>query len=658
MAAPLIPRAHLFGNPSKASTQISPDGRLLSWLAPADGVLNLWVAPVEAPHEAQPVTADHGSGIRAYRWTYDGQHLVYLQDQDGDENYHIYAVDPISRTTRDLTPFNGVTAVIRGVSRVIRDRILVGLNQRDRRFHDLYTVDLVTGDIALVEENLGFASFVTDRLYKTHLAVRNASDGGRVILHRAGDAWRPWITFAPEDARVSMPSHLDARAKAVFLRDSRGRDTASLSRVDLATGETMEIAAHATADLGSLLLDQDTLEPLAYSVITERQEYVVLDSRVQADLDFLQEQDIGDWSLKSRTEDDRTWIIDVTSDTEPGASYLYDRQAKSLRELHQSRPELADAPLASMRPVTIVSRDKLDLVSYLTLPREVPEGVLQPMVLLVHGGPWQRNIFGYHFLHQWLANRGYAVLSVNFRGSTGFGKAFVNAGDQEWGRRMDDDLLDAVAWAVDRKIADPMRVAIMGGSYGGYATLVGLTRNPDIYACGIDIVGPSNLETLLRTVPPYWEAIRVQMHKAIGDPDTDEGLRLAHERSPLFQADKISKPLLIGHGANDPRVKQAESDQMVAVLKDKGIPVDYVLFPDEGHGFVRPENKIAFYAVAEAFLARHLGGRWEPIHPEELKCSSMLIKEGIEGYLYPCEQKDEPSTGSNRYDRTDRHPRH
>ena len=625
----------MFGNPSKASTQISPDGRLLSWLAPADGVLNVWVAPVEAPHEAQPVTSDHGSGIRMHRWTYDGRHLVYLQDGDGDEQYHIYVVDPTSRLTRDLTPFDGVTAVIRGVSRVVRDRILVGLNQRDRRFHDLHTIDLVTGDITLVEENPGFAFFLTDQHYKAHLAVRNASDGSRVILHRAGDAWMPWITFAPEDARVSFPNHLDAPAKALFLRDSRGRDTAALTRIVLATGETTRIAAHDKADIGLPFHDQDTLEPLAYSVMTERQEYFALDARVKADLDFLRDQDIGDWYLQSRTEDDRVWIVDATSDTQPGVSYLYDRQAKSLRELHHSRPELADAPLASMRPVTIASRDGLELVSYLTLPKEAPRGVPQPMVLLVHGGPWQRNIFGYHFLHQWLANRGYAVLSVNFRGSTGFGKAFVNAGDHEWGRRMDDDLLDAVAWAIDQKIADPKRVAIMGGSYGGYATLVGLTRNPDVYACGIDIVGPSNLETLLRTVPPYWEAIRVHMHKAIGDTDTEEGLKLVRERSPLFQAHRISKPLLIGQGAKDPRVKQAESDQMVATLKEKDIPVGYLLFPDEGHGFARPENKIAFYAVAEAFLARHLGGRSEPVHPAELKSSSMLIKEGVEGLSLP-----------------------
>jgi dipeptidyl aminopeptidase/acylaminoacyl peptidase len=281
-----------------------------------------------------------------------------------------------------------------------------------------------------------------------------------------------------------------------------------------------------------------------------------------------------------------------------------------------------------MPAVTIKSRDGLDLVSYVTLPNDSTDKAPQPMVLVVHGGPWARDAFGFNSVHQWLANRGYAVLSVNFRSSTGFGKAFVNAGDREWGRRMDDDLLDAVAWAIDQKIADPRKIAIMGGSYGGYATLVGLTRNPETYACGIDIVGPSNLETLIRTIPPYWEAIRSLFLKAIGDPDTEDGLSLLRERSPLFQAGRIAKPLLIAQGANDPRVKQAEADQMVKALKEKGIPVAYLLYPDEGHGFARPENNVAFFAIAENFLARHLGGLAEPIHPEELTKSTIEVKEG------------------------------
>jgi dipeptidyl aminopeptidase/acylaminoacyl peptidase len=635
MQIPLIPRAHLFGNPTKAQARISPDGRLLSWLAPVEGVLNLWVAPVDALAEAAPITQDRKRGIRNHIWTYDGRHLVYAQDEGGNEDFHLYAVDPQSREIRDLTPFEGVTAMVNRVSRKLRDRMLIGLNLRDKRFHDLHLVDLATGALTLVQENPGLAGFVTDELMTPHLAIKDMPDGAREILRRGEGGWSSWFTFAPEDARVSAPNHLDAEAKRVFCRDSRGRDTAALTRIDLATGDTTLIAAHDEADIGSVINDLETREPLAYSVMAERLSYFALDPRLEADIGFLREARIGDWSISARTEDDDVWILSTTSDTRPSIDYLYDRPAGSLRELHRGRPELDGAPLVPMRPVTVRSRDKLPLVSYLTLPKEAEEGVPQPMVLLVHGGPWARDGFGYNPLHQWLANRGYAALSVNFRGSTGFGKAFLNAGDGEWGRRMDDDLLDAVAFAVERKIADPKRIGIMGGSYGGYATLVGLTRNPELYACGVDVVGPSNLETLLRTVPPYWETFRVQLHRAIGDPDTPEGLRLAHERSPLFKADRIVRPLLIAQGANDPRVKQAESDQMVAALKERGVNLAYLLYPDEGHGFARPENNIAFYAIAEAFLARHLGGRAEPMRPEELRESSVMIVEGADELSLP-----------------------
>jgi dipeptidyl aminopeptidase/acylaminoacyl peptidase len=635
MHIPLIPRAHLFGNPNKAQARISPDGAFLSWLAPVEGVLNVFVAPLDAPQAAEPVTQDRKTGIRNHLWTYDGRHLVYVQDEDGNEDWHIYAVDPRTRIVRDLTPFSGVTALIERVSRKARDHLLIGLNRRDPRFHDLHVVDPASGELTLVAENQGFAGFVSDDLLKPRLAFRDRPDGVREVLRLSEGAWSPFVAFAAEDARVSEPHHLDAEAKAAFFLDSRGRDTAALTRIDLATGNTKLVAAHDKADIGSVLIDQETREPLAYAVMTERLAYFAIDPKVEADIALLNGSDIGDWWVNARTEDDNIWIIGTSSDTRPSIEYLYDRRSRSIRELHRGRPELTDAPLAPMRPLTIKSRDGLDLVSYLTLPKEAKEGEPQPMVLDVHGGPWARDGFGFNPIHQWLANRGYAALSVNFRGSTGFGKSFINAGDGEWGRRMDDDLLDAVAYAVEQGIADPKRIAIMGGSYGGYATLVGLTRNPDLYACGVDIVGPSNLETLLRTIPPYWESFKAMLYKAIGDPDTPEGLALAHERSPLFRADRIAKPLLIAQGANDPRVKRAEADQMVAALKAKGIKAAYLLYPDEGHGFARPQNNIAFYAIAEAFLARHLGGRFEPMRGEELAASSVKILEGAEELSLP-----------------------
>ena len=410
----------------------------------------------------------------------------------------------------------------------------------------------------------------------------------------------------------------------MYFRDARGRDTAALVRLDMLTGESTVLAADPRADIGGMIVDIQTRAPRAYTVVAERMEYHALDPAIAPDLDFLARSGIGDWGLSSRTEDDRLWVVSANSDTRPAVDYLYDRPAQTLREVLRARPELDGVALRRMNPVRIAARDGLSLVSYLTRP---DTATLPPLVLLVHGGPWARDYFGYNAWHQWLADRGYAVLSVNFRGSTGFGKAFINAGDGEWGRRMDDDLCDAITWAVAEGHADRARIAIMGASYGGYATLVGLTRNPALYACGVDIVGPSNLETLLRTIPPYWESIRADLYRAIGDIDTAAGLAQAHERSPLFSAANIRKPLLIAQGANDPRVKQAESDQMVAALRAGGIPVTYVLFPDEGHGFARPENAIACNALIEDFLAHHLGGEAEPISAEQMAASTATIIE-------------------------------
>jgi dipeptidyl aminopeptidase/acylaminoacyl peptidase len=637
LTTPLIPRRHLFGNPTRTGTRISPDGIRLAWLAPVDGVLNVWVAPIDNLEQARPVTNDRHRGIRIFFWTYSAHRLAFLQDQNGDENFHIHVVDTDDGTVRDLTPFEGVRATAHKGSRKRRDQILIGLNRRDPKFPDLYAVDLKSGELSLIEENRGFAYFVTDDDYVPRLAARTLPDGGLDIRKKGiAGTWEPWITFSAEDARSSGPSHLNEAGTAAFFRDSRGRNTAALTRIDLASGETTLIASHDRADIGGVLYDLDTKEPLAYGVTVERLEYFALDQRIQADLDFLASQGTGDWTLGSRSEDDRHWIVYGHSDTMPGAAYLYDREVRSLRLLHHARPELRDAPLVKQHPVTIKSQDGLDLVSYLSLPKHAdPAGrgrpdTPQPTVLVVHGGPWARDAFGYHSWHQWLANRGYAVLSVNFRGSTGFGKAFINAGDHEWGRKMDDDLLDAVAWGIEEGIFDPERIAIVGGSYGGYATLASMTRNPDTYACGIDVVGPANLETLLGTIPPYWEAMRTQLYRALGDPSTEEGLRLIRERSPLYQAHRIRKPLLIAQGAHDPRVKQAESDQMVAALKENGIPVAYLLFPDEGHGLARPENSLAFHAIAEQFLAEHLDGRIEEVTAEDLEPSSLHVIEGAE----------------------------
>jgi len=634
---PLIARADLFGNPEKSGTQISPDGRRIAWLAPFGGVMNIWVAPREAPGEAVAITKDTGRGISSYAWAYDLRHLLYVQDQAGDENWHVYAVDIESGAVADLIPFAGARGGIAGLSRKLRGEVLVTLNRRDPRHADLYRVEIATGRMTLVAENPGFAGFLADDDFVPRIASRPRRDGGSDLM-RADTAgrWEGFISLSPDDARTSGPSHLDASGRTLFCYDSRGRDTAALMAIEVATGDARLLACDPKADIGGVISDRQSHEPLACSVVRERQEYRVLDERIRPDIEFLDAQDIGDWGIGSRTEDDRHWTIAASSDQRPGVAYLYDREARTLTKLHASRPRLAAAPLARMRPVTIAARDGLDLVSYLTLPKHAddtglapPEKAL-PLVLVVHGGPWTRDGFGYNPMHQWLANRGYAVLSVNFRGSTGFGKAFVAAGDREWGRRMDDDLGDAVDWVVARGIADPDRVGILGGSYGGYAVLAAMTRYPGRYACGIDIFGPSNLETLLAAIPAYWESNRAMLYRAVGNPESESGRQELAERSPLHQAARIEKPLLVIQGTNDPRVKQSESDQMVAALKHSGIPVTYVVYPDEGHGFVRAPNRVSCNALIELFLARHLGGRAEAVTPGELEGASLQVREGTE----------------------------
>jgi len=638
----LIARKQLFGNPIKSGAQVSPDGKWMSWLAPRQGVMNVFVAPAGRPEEGFFVTNEKRR-VNFYFWPYSSEHILYMQDEDGNENWRIFVADLKTREAKNLTPFPGVRAGVNKLSRKIRDEVLITLNKRDRAWPDLYRLNYKTGDLSLVRENSDkYAAFITDDQFAVRMAVKSRDDGGEdYLLANDKGEFAPWGSIAPEDARTSGLAGARFDAGRVYWESSEGRDTTALYDVDLKTGERKLIAADPKADIGSIFTDPETHEALAYSIDYERTRHHVLDDRVRADYAFLGGKFEDDWWVTSRTEDDRTWLVGVSSDTRPGSVYLYDRNAKSLTKLYDGRPELASAPLVSMHPLIIKARDGLNLVSYLSLPKDedkehpgTPDKPL-PLVLDVHGGPWLRTGFGYSPFAQWLANRGYAVLSPNFRSSTGFGKAFVNAGDKEWGRKMDDDLLDVVAYAIDKKIADPARIAIMGGSYGGYATLVGLTRDPETYACGIDTVGPSNLEQLLRTIPPYWASGYPQLVKALGDPATPEGQALLKERSPLFAADRIKRPLMVVQGEHDPRVVKAHADEIVETLEKHKIPVTYVVAKNEGHGFVQPQNNLANLALSESFLARCLGGRSEPIHAEELEAATLDIPVGanlIEGY--------------------------
>ena len=633
---PLIPRRALFGNPDKIMPRLSHDGTRISYLAPVNAVLNVWVGPVDDPEAARPVTNDKKRGIRTYSWAFSNKHIVYAQDKDGDENWHIYSVDLTTGQTKDLTPLEGVQARIQETSHKFPNELILGLNDRNPELHDLYRVNIDSGERSLIQENEGFLGFVTDHTYNIRFASRFESDGG-IQLFRSTDQgeWESFMKVEMEDTLTTSPVGFDKTGEILYMHDSRGRNTAALTALNLETGEETTLAEDPRADASQLMIHPTEKNIQAVAFEYERREWRVLDDSIAQDLATLRATAEGDIQVISRTLDDKHWIVAYLLDNGPVHYYLYNRNEKKAKFLFTNRKELEGAPLAKMHPVVIKSRDGLELVSYYTLPvwstsngRTRPDGPL-PMVLFVHGGPWARDQWGYNPFHQLLANRGYAVLSVNYRGSTGFGKGFINAANREWGAKMHDDLIDAVKWAIGEGMADPGRVAIMGGSYGGYATLVGVTFTPETFACGVDIVGTSSLVTFSESIPPYWKPFVELMATRTGDHRTDEGRALLEKRSPLNYVDRITKPLLIAQGANDPRVKQAESDQIVEAMQDKGIPVTYVLYPDEGHGFARPENRLSFNAVAEAFLAQHLGGRSEPIG-DDFKNSSITVLTGAD----------------------------
>ncbi len=621
MTAPLIPREALFGNPTKAGGQLSPDGKWLLWLAPVDGVLNVWLAPIATPDKGRAITASTDRPIRQAFWSPDSRSVLYVQDKGGDENFLLYGVDVASGKERTLTPFEKTRAQVVAGSTLHKDRILVGLNNRDARYHDIHSLDLNSGELKEVLRNDSYAGFVADNNLDIRMAVRPNAAGGQDFFRVADNTVedKPFASTTLDDALTTSPAGYTTDGKTLYWIDSRDRNTAALFAEDVASGERRLVAQSDRADVGRVLANPKTGVVEAWSINYLKPEWTASDPKVKASLDLLRSKLDGEFSVVSRTDADDLWLIGNDPVTGPTRTWLLNRKTNALTPLYISRPELAGAPLQPMHTVAITARDGLTLPSYLTLPPgsdadgDGRPDTPVPMVLYVHGGPWARDGYGSNPTHQWLANRGYAVLSTNFRGSTGFGKSFIAAGNLEWGAKMQDDLSDAVAWAVKQGVTTSDKVAIMGGSYGGYATLAGLAFRPQEYACGVDIVGPSNLETLLKTIPPYWEPVVRQFHDRMGNPNTPEGLAMLKDRSPLYKAGDIVRPLLIGQGANDPRVNKAESDQIVDALKAKGIPVTYVLFPDEGHGFARPQNNIAFNAVAETFLARCLGGRAEPV---------------------------------------------
>lgn len=634
-STPLIARDVFFGNPDRAGTQISPDGTHLAFLAESNGVMNVWIAPISDPNNARVVTDDKVRGIRSYQWAYDNDHILYIQDKGGDENWHVYATNLKSNETRDLTPMDGVQARIQEKSDVFPGELLLAINDRDKQFHDIYRVNIATGDRKLVQQNDGYVAFLSDGQFNIRYAMRMTPDGGMDVFKPSGGDWTLSEKIPAEDSLTTQPIGFDKSGKTLYQMDSRGRDTAGLFAINVDTNEKQMLAADPKADAGGILAHPVTGKVQAVAFNYERQHWTVLDDAIKSDMKYLEEVADGELNITSRSHDDNHWVVAYVMDNGPVRYYYYDRPAKKAKFLFTNRKKLEGLPLAKMHPVVIKSRDGMNLVSYLSIPAWADKmgdghpGHPLPLVLNVHGGPWARDDWGLDPEHQWLTNRGYAVLSVNYRGSTGLGKNFINAGNMQWAAAMHNDLLDAVDWAVKEKIADPAKVAIYGGSYGGYATLVGMTFTPDEFCCGVDIVGPSNLVTLLNSIPPYWKPMVDMFTSRVGDHRTAEGKKLLEERSPLNHVDQIKKPLLIAQGANDPRVKQAEADQIVNAMQQKNIPVTYVLFPDEGHGFARPQNRTAFYAVVEEFLAKQLGGRFEPVG-DDFEGSSITVPQGMD----------------------------
>jgi dipeptidyl aminopeptidase/acylaminoacyl peptidase len=610
----LIPRNVLFGNPERISPHISPDGSRLAWIAPREGVLNVWVAPIGTSgvdwDDATVVTDDTDRGIRMFAWAKDGRHLLYLQDTGGDENWRLYDVDLETMAKRDLTPYEGIQARVIATRKSHRDEVLVGLNRDNPQLHDVYRLDLKTGELAKLIENPGYAGWLADEDMVVRGALAPLPDGGFDLLVRddAEGDWRTLLTIPADDAPASDALAFSGDGKSLLAISSVGVNTGRLVRIDLASGEDRVLLEDPDADVAGAMLHPDTREPQIALVLKDRAEYHVLDPAVQPDYEAIRALHTGDPSLIGRDEADTTWLVAFTDDAGPVRYYGYDRATGTGSFLFDSRPELSRYELAHMEPFSFTTRDGLTVHGYVTFPPGGGRSGL-PAVLDVHGGPQVRDVWGWNPEAQWLANRGYLCIQVNYRGSTGYGKAFVNAGDREWGAKMHDDLIDAVGYVVEQGWADRDRIAIYGGSYGGYAALVGAAFTPYVFRCAVDIVGPSNLQTLLETIPPYWAPVKAQLYKRVGNPETDQ--EFLWSRSPLSRARDIRIPLLIAQGANDPRVKQAESEQIVAALAEAGIDYEYMLFPDEGHGFAKPENRLKFYAAAERFLAKYLGGRFE-----------------------------------------------
>ncbi len=606
----LIPRDILFGNPVKTSPKLSPDGKKMAYLAPSEEVLNVWVKTIGEDNDKM-VTNDTNRGIRRYFWSEDSEYIFYLQDIGGDENWRLYSVDLKTDKIKDLTPFDNVQVRIEDHNKFHPQKMLIGMNKEDPKVHDVYNLHIKTGRITLVAKNPGnISSWVADIDLKVRGAMVSNPDGSSDLLLRKDEhsEWKKTISWGFDDTLSSGPVSFTKDGKSLYLFDSRNSDISALVKFEIETGNIEVIAKDSYYDIGNILINSDTYEVQAVSFTKERNEWLVLDENLKDDFENVSKLSEGDYFIYDRDNEDKNWLIGITVDNGPVSFYSYSRDKKKGELLFYNKPDLKNYEMSFMEPISFKSRDGLTIHGYITYPKGENRKKL-PVVLNVHGGPWVRDTWGFDPESQWLADRGYACVQVNYRGSSGYGKKFLNAGNKEWGGKMHDDLVDTVDWLIKQGIAEPDKICIYGGSYGGYAALVGATFTPDVFSCAVSIVGPSNLITFIDTIPPYWSTFRSIMYKKVGNPETEE--EFLKSRSPLFKVQNIKIPMLIAQGANDPRVNQDESEQIVAEMKRRNIEHEYLLFPDEGHGFAKPENRLKFFEAAEKFLAKHLGGRSE-----------------------------------------------
>lgn len=624
--APLIARADLFGEPARAGGQLSPRGDRVAFLAPRDGVTNLWVLSVDAMDEARPVTDDRGAGVAHFAWASDSATLLYLQDDRGDENWRLYAVDAAGGEPRALTPA-GARAEILGVSAADPGGVVVALNARDAAWADVVRIDIASGARAIVQRNLntpavrGFSRFLLDRANRLRLGVKTLADGrAEVFVRDLEGAWRSLFIIPFEDALSLRPLAFEGEGATFLMLDSTGRDRAALVRVDAQTGARTVLGESARADVSDVWLDPMTQAPEAFAAEYLRREWRALDADAQADLDFLSRQLSGDFTVNSRNQDDTRWIVTESSPTIAPRTYLYergDRANRRLASLFRHRPALEQAPLQPMSPVEIEARDGLTLVSLLTLPIGSdangdgrPEAPV-PLVVLPHDGPWTRDSYGFDARHQWLANRGYAALSVNFRGSTGFGKAFLNAGNRQWGAGIQDDIADAVQWAIESGVAQSDRIAIVGAGFGGYAALAGVANAQTQFACAASFGAPLNLAGMIEALPAFASGERERFYLRVGDARTGEGRQILRDHSPLWRAGQIRAPLLLAMGARDPRASRAEFEQFAQAVRGRAGALTTLIYPEEGAALGAPQNRLSYIAVLEHVLGECLGGRVE-----------------------------------------------